>query len=440
VTGWLIFGLCLALLAVGEYLFVVIGIATVLCVAFVQTGGVQTGIASDLFSAVDKEVLLAIPFFIVAGGLITRGQIAARLVELAKALLGWIPGGLALTAVLACMFFAAISGSSPVTLIAIGSMLYPSMIKEGYPERFNIGLLSTGGTLGIIIPPSIPMIVYAIMVGESLKGIDSEVEMTKLSVTNLFIAGVGPGLLLGGLLMVYAFLTCFRMNLPRMPFSLRSVGVALYRGIWALLLPVVILGGIYLGYFTATESAAAAVVYALFVELVFHRELKLRQVPDVLLEAAELMGQLFPILVLAYSFNLFLTFESVPEAAAEWLQGVVSSKVSFLILANLFLLVVGCLMDIMSAILIFAPLLAPMVAQYGIDPVHFGIIFIVNLEIGYLTPPMGINLFVASGLFKKPLIEVVKAVFPFIMLYLLGLALVTYFPWISLALVHAMGK
>lgn len=439
-TGWLIFGGALLLLACGEYLFVVLGIATLLCVQCIGDGK-TIGVAADLFRAVNKEVLLAIPFFIVAGGLITRGKIAERLVDLARALIGWIPGGLALSAVLACMFFAAISGSSPVTLIAIGSMLYPSMLKEGYSERFSMGILSSGGTLGIIIPPSIPMIVYSIMVTDSLKNIGaSGAQVSRLSVTNLFIAGVGPGLLLGGLLLAYAFFYSLRVRAPRMEFSLRRLGSALYRGTWALLLPVVILGGIYGGYFTATESAAVAVVYALLVELLIHRELKWRDVPAVLVEAAELMGQLFPILVLAYAFNMFLTFEEIPQAAAEKLAELVTSRTGFLVLVNLFLLVVGCVMDIMSAILIFAPLLAPMVASYEIDPVHFGIIFIVNLEIGYLTPPMGINLFVASGLFKKPLTEVVRAVLPFILLFLVGLGLITWCPDISLALVRAMAK
>ncbi len=442
-TGWLIALLGLLLLASGEYLFVVIGIATACCVWFLGDQIMQ-GIASDVFNSVNKEVLLAIPFFIVAGGIVTKGKIAQRLVDLAKAMIGWIPGGLALTAVLACMFFAAISGSSPVTLIAIGSMLFPAMVKEGYSERFSMGVLSTGGTLGIIIPPSIPMIVYSIMVSDSLKRLEDLGEevgaMHSASVTNLFIAGVIPGLLLGGLLAAYAMLYGIRSGAGRIPFSMKVLGRAFYQGIWALLLPVLILGGIYGGYFTATESAAVAVVYALFVELVFHRELKIRQIPDILVEAAELMGQLFPILVLAAAFNMFLTMEEIPQSAAERLSELVTSKVGFLILVNIFLFIVGCVMDIMSAILIFAPLLAPMIARFGIDPVHFGIIFIVNLEIGYLTPPMGINLFVASGLFKKPITEVMRAILPFVGLLLLGLGLITYFPQISLFLVDVMIK
>jgi C4-dicarboxylate transporter DctM subunit len=380
-------------------------------------------IMSDIYNGADKEILLAIPLFILAGNLMTHGSIARRLISIGKAFTAPIPAGLAVAGVFSCGIFAAISGSSPVTLIAIGGIMYPALRQAGYNQNLAMGLLSAGGTLGIIIPPSIPMIIYAIMIG--------------VSVIDLFVAGIGPGLLLLTGLMVYAMIRGWSM--PRGKWQLSEMGASLKEGILALLMPVIILGGIYTGFFTATESAAIAVFYAIIVEVLVHRELPLKKIPVVLSESAEMLGTLFLILLIAVSLNKFMTEEQLPQRMVEALSALISSKLTFLIGVNILLLIVGMFMDIMSAILVLAPLLAPMATHFGINPVHFGIIMIVNLEIGYLTPPVGINLFVASTIFKAPLGEIVKAVFPIIFVFLTCLGIITAVPELSLFAVKDAG-
>jgi C4-dicarboxylate transporter DctM subunit len=413
----------LACLVLGAPLFAALAVATLACVHFLGDGFL-TEVVADMFNAVNKDVLLAIPFFVVAGQLMTEGSIARRIIAVARAWLGWMPAGLSAAAVAACVFFAAISGSSPVTLIAIGSVLFPALVKDGYDEKYSLGLLASAGSLGILIPPSIPMILYAVAV--------STPEMP-VGVGDLFLAGVMPGLLIAGALAAYGMATQGRKT-PRIPFRMEEALAALRQGVWSLLLPVIILGGIYSGFCTATEAAAISVVYALSVELAVHRELELRKVPGVFVEGALGMGTLFLVIVLAMALNQFLALEQAPQKLAEGMKGAVASALAFAILVNVFLLAVGCVMDILSAILILAPILAPMAAAYGFHPVHFGILFIVNLEIGYLTPPIGLNLFVASSVFKKPLERVIVACVPFILIMLVCLGLITGIPAISLGL------
>ena len=443
--AWMIVVCAILLLLVGSPLFVVIGVAATLCVLLLE-GRDLSFIVKDIYKATDKEVLLAIPFFVMAGAIMTEGSIARRLIEMAKALIGWFPGGLAMAGVLSCMVFAAISGSSPVTVIAIGSIMVPALIDAGYEERFSLGLLTSAGSLGILIPPSIPMIIYGVVCFTD-PSIKSAATGAAPTVKDLFVAGIGPGLFIGGLLMLWAV---FRERDKVLPIeeTLHDLPRAFTEGIWAAGLPILIIGGIYSGLFTATEAAAVSVVYALAVEFVIHPALNLRkrgkeplfelsplELPRVFRDSSVVMGSLLLIIVLAITFNQFLVFQEVPNMAADWVKGHVDSKLSFLILVNLFLLLLGCMMDIMSAILIVAPLLAPIaVSRYGIDPVHFGIIFIVNLEIGYLTPPLGLNLFVASSVFDKPIVQVIRSVLPFTLLMLVALAVVAWFPGISLFL------
>lgn len=414
-------------IVIGTPLFVVLTIITIGSIYLIGDG-MLTEIIADMFNAVNKDILLAIPFFLVAGQFMTHGSIARRLIDLAKATVGWMHGGLAITAIIACLFFAAISGSSPVTVIAIGSMMYPMLVKENYKENFSLGLLTSAGSLGILIPPSIPMIIYAIVVSTPTHII---------SVADLFIAGVGPGLLIGLLLMIYAY---FRHsdgdNETRIPFSFENFKVALKNGILALLLPLIILGGIYSGFFTPTEAAAVAVVYAFLVEVFIHKDLRIKQIPDIFIQSTSMMGTLFLIIVVAIGFNQFLALERIPYQAAVLMQEFVNSPLMFLLIVNLFLLILGCFMDIMSAILIVAPILGPMAIEFGIDPIHFAIIFIVNMEIGYLTPPMGLNLFVASSIFNKSIGEVVKSTLPFTLIMIFALILITNIPQISLFLVN----
>ncbi|MCC5813836.1 MAG: TRAP transporter large permease [Leptospira sp.] len=407
--------LLVLLVLLGQPLFVIMGSVTAYCFMFLGEG-TFSGMIEDMYYAADKEILLAIPLFILAGNIMTYGSIAQRLINMGKAYTAAIPSGLAISGVFACAIFAAISGSSPVTLIAIGGIMYPALRKANYPKSFSMGLLASGGTLGIIIPPSIPMIIYAIMVG--------------VSVTDLFKAGIGPGILLVTLLIIYSMYKGW--NMPREKFSVKEVLVSTRKGILALLMPIIILGGIYSGFFTATESAAVAVVYALLVELAIHRELKFGKLPTIFVESAEMLGSLLLILLLAVSLNKFLTIEQVPQNMVEWMTGFISSPITFIIGVNILLLIVGFFMDIMSAILVLAPLLAPMAASYGINPIHFGIIMIVNLEIGYITPPVGINLFVAQGIFKESLADVIKSVIPIIGIFLVALMLISFIPQIAL--------
>ncbi|MDX1958134.1 MAG: TRAP transporter large permease subunit [Leptospiraceae bacterium] len=414
--------LLMLLILFGQPLFVIMGAVTAYSFFFMGDGNIK-GIIEDVFYAADKEILLAIPLFILAGNLMTHGSIARRLIRLGSSLTAPIPSGLAVAAVISCGIFAAISGSSPVTLIAIGGIMYPALKKAGYNQNFAMGILSSGGTLGIIIPPSIPMIIYAIMVG--------------VSVMDLFIAGVGPGLLLLTALIIYSIVKGW--NMPRGKWDGKEILTSIKEGILALLMPGVILGGIYTGFFTATESAAIAVLYAIIIEVFVHRDLSIKKIPTILTESAEMLGTLFLILLLAVSLNKFMTFEHIPQTLVEKLSELISSKITFLLGVNILLLIVGCVMDIMSAILVLAPLLAPMAVHYGINPIHFGIIMIVNLEIGYITPPVGVNLFVASSIFREPLGKVIKSVMPLVLIFIVCLGIVTSFPQLSLSLVKDGG-
>ena len=435
-----------ACILLAEPLFVLMGAVSgwlLLNTEEVTSFGQLISIVEETRELSDKVELLAIPFFVISGALMSEGDIARRLVGVARAFFAPVPGGLAVAAVAACVFFAAISGSSPVTVIAIGSIMYPTMLREQYDPRFSAGLMTTAGSLGILIPPSIPMIVYAIcdpnglddppryaIAADPLKGLD---------ISHLFLAGVGPGLLIGAILGGFAIYTGWRAKLPTSPFVVGEALRAIRDGFWALMLPVLILGGIYGGLFTPTEAAAVSVIYALVVEVGIHRSLKISAIPRIIGESTVLIGSLLIIMALAQGFNKYLADEGIALQAAEWLTSYELSPVGFLLMVNVLLLIVGCFMDILSAIFILVPLLSPMAYQLGIHPMHLAIVFIVNLEIGYLTPPLGLNLFVASTIFQKSLGEVIKSVIPFIFLMLFGLGLITYFPVISLGPVSAFN-
>jgi len=417
--GLLILGLVVLCLGLRQPLLVILlGVAAV--VHLVWGRGQLDYIVEDMWISLDKELILSIPMFVLCGGVMTKGSTARRLIDIAAALTSHLPGGLAVACVISCGIFAAISGSSIVTMLAIGSVMYPAMRQANYSNRFSLGLVMAGGTLGIIIPPSIPLILYGLV--------------TETSITDLFMAGVGPGLLL---LLVFALYSMWvNRSVSRPGFDAGKLLLACRRGIWALLMPVILLGGIYSGYFSAIEAAAVSLVYALFIEVFVHREMKLRDFYGVVLDASKLGGTLFPLLAIALSLNLVLTEHRVPTMMVEYVQGLISSPLVFMLLVNVLLLVVGCLMTTGEAILILAPLLAPLAAAYGYDKVIFGIIMIVNLEIGFLTPPVGLNLLVAMSTFKQKFGELVVAALPFIVLMLGCLALIAWQPWISMALVR----
>jgi len=402
-----------------QNLIVVLGIAT--AYAYWAFGdGVVSNIVVDAWDAANKDILLSIPLFILAGNIMSKGGMASRLIDLMKALTAPIPGGLAIATILSCAGFAAVSGSGTVTLLAIGTLMYPALINAGYPRSFALGALCAAGTLGIVVPPSIPLILYGIM--------------TQTSIGDLFIAGIGPALLLTMLMLGYAMMQNFshREGSWKIGYIFKSIK----NGIWALLMPIIILGGIYTGYFTATESAAVAVVYAIIVETFIHKEMKWGVLFEVISETTKLLGSLFPVLMIALSLNVFLTYEEVPQNLVSWLSQRIDNPITALLSINLFLLIIGCIVDIGSAILILAPMLGPIAISQGIDPIHFGIIMVMNLEIGYLTPPLGLNLIVAMGVFKEKFWTVCKSTIPFLIIMLTGLMLVSFIPKIALFMVE----
>jgi C4-dicarboxylate transporter DctM subunit len=411
--------LVLAMFALRQNLIVVLGVATGY-VYIVFGDGMVSNIVVDAWEAANKEILLSIPLYILAGNIMSRGVMAARLIRMMRAVSGPIPAGLAIAAILSCALFAAVSGSGTVTLLAVGAVMYPALVDAGYPKSFAIGALCAAGTLGIIVPPSIPLILYGVM--------------TQTSIADLFIAGVGPASVLILLMGTYAILRNRQIRTGR--WQIREIGDAFRQGVWALMMPVLILGGIYSGYFTATESAAVAVVYAIGVEVLIYREMGFSDLYDVIGQTTKLLGSLFPVLMLALSLNVFLAYQQVPEMLIGALGPYIESRAGFLIGMNLFLLAVGCVMDIGSAILILVPIVQPLAAAQGIDPVHFGIITVVNLEIGYLTPPLGLNLIVAMTVFRTDFWTICRAVLPFLALMLLGLLTVSFWPGLSLFLIR----
>jgi C4-dicarboxylate transporter DctM subunit len=417
VSALLLVAIALGLLALRQYIVIVL--AVVVAYVYVVWGdGRLDNIVLDGWDALNQDVLLPIPLYMLAGAIMAEGAIAERLIRVMRALAGPIPGGLAVATCLSCGLFAAIVGSSTVTLLAVGSIMYPALQQAGYSKSFSIGLICAGATLGIIIPPSIPLILYGVM--------------TATSIADLFLAGVGPGLLLMGIFTVYSIATNWQRRTGR--WELRELLGSLRDGIWAILMPVLILGGIYSGQFTATESAAVAVVYALIIELFVYRKLDLRGVLRVSTETTRLLGGLFPVLMMALALNKFLTFEQVPARIVEMLSIWLDGPTEFLVMTNLLLLLVGCIMDIGSAILILAPILQPVAEAQGMHPVHFGIMMTVNLEIGYLTPPLGLNIIVAMTAFRENFWFICRAVLPFIGLMLLGLVVVASWPDLSLFL------
>ncbi len=426
--GGIVVGVLLACAALGVPLFALIGFVTIACTAFLSEGGVSS--ADDLVPLMervnelgDNEGLLAVPLFMFSGSIMARGEISRRLIEFSQAVIGWMPGGLAVSAVLACMLFAAISGSSPATVVAIGGMMAPTLIHHGYSERFSHGLLTSSGSLGILIPPSIPMILYPLI--NQRDGIETSA---------LFASGIGPGLLIGAILAAFCVFHGLRDKAERQAFRLATLGRATVDGFWSLLFPITILGGIWSGFFTVVEAAGFSVVYAVVVETVIHRVLALEDIPKIAKETGVILGSLLVIMVSALAFSEFLHLNRVPDAAVAWIRSMDLPPVVFLLIVNLLLLAVGMLMDILSAMFLFVPLLAPIAATMGVDPMHFGIIFIVNLEIGYLTPPVGLNLFVASTLWGKGIGHMVRSVGPFIALMMVGLAVITYVPEVSVGL------
>ncbi len=429
--GFIILACALILIGLGVPLYVLIGAIVFLCYAvipeYVDAFGdnftANFDRTGEMIDLIDTPELVAIPFFMVAGAIMGRGLIARKLIGTATAWLGWLPGGLGIAAIFACAFFAAISGSSPVTVVTIGSVMIPALKGAGYSNTHSYGLVTSAGGLGIIIPPSIPMVVYSIYASNS--GVPVKVE-------ELFMAGLLPGLFIAVVLALFTGIGARKT--ARTPFDLKKAVAATSDSIWALFLPFFILGGIYLGVFNAVESAAMSVVLALVIEIFIHRSMKLADITSLISDNALLMGAILLIITTATGFSSFVEDRQLPEHLGEWLRSVELSPLTFVLVLNLMLLVVGFFLDVISAIVLFVPLIVPLAAGLGFDPLHIGIIFIVNLEIGYLTPPIGLNLFVATSYFKQPFGLIVKAVMPFVCVMLASLLVLTYVPAISAGL------
>jgi len=417
-TGLVIFGLLCALMLTGMPISISLGL-TVLTFLFAMTQVPLESVALKLFTGIEKFEIMAIPFFILAGNFLTHGGVAKRMIRFATSMVGHWHGGLALGGVLACALFAAVSGSSPATVVAIGSILLPAMVKQGYPKRFGVGVIGTAGALGILIPPSIVMVIYAVS--------------TNSSIGKLFIAGIIPGLLLAALLMFVTWAVAKKRNYPRMPkASLAEMFAAFRESVWGLALVVVVIGGIYSGIFTPTEAAAMSAAYAFFVSVYVYKDLTLKQVPKVLLDSANLSAMILYIITNAVLFSFLLTSEQIPQNLAAWINEMGLSPWMFLMVVNVLLLIAGNFMEPSSILLITAPILFPVAMKLGIDPIHLGIVMTVNMEIGMITPPVGLNLYVASGIANMGLTEVTKACAPWILVMLAFLLLITYVPIISL--------
>ena len=420
----------LLFIVLGAPLFAIVGVATTLCLAFFTDFNQFSDLKiliQHIENLATKQEFLAIPLFMASGAIMTAGGIAKRLIELMEAMFGWLPGGLAISAVAACMFFAAISGSSPVTLIAVGSMMVPALVKAKYPENFSIGLITTAGSLGCLVPPSISMLIYAISVSGS----------SSVDPSDMFLAGLIPAFMIAGMLAIYSMWIGYREEkkgiIVRAPFSLSKLKEKFRDGVWSVFLPVLVLGGIYGGFYTPSQAGAVAVAYSLFVTMWIYRELTLGKIMNALKESASLMGALLPIIVLAFGLNDFLALIDVQEKLMAWIRDLNPSPAQFMLIVNVVLIFLGALMDSISATLIFAPMLAPIASElFGIHPIHFGIVFVVNMEIGYLMPPVATNLFVASAVFKKPFGQVTKAVMPTLGLTCLALVLIMFMPTFSL--------
>jgi C4-dicarboxylate transporter, DctM subunit len=421
----LIFGILLALMLTGMPISIALGL-TVLSFMFTMTQVPIESVGLKLFTGLDNFSIMAIPFFILAGTFLTRGGVARRMIAFTSSLIGHWPGGLGLAGVAASALFAAVSGSSVATVVAIGSIILPAMVEQGYPKRFGAGVITTSGALGILLPPSVILVLFGVS--------------TNTSIGALFMAGVMPGLLLAALMIGLTLIMAWRRGYPRMP---RSTWLQRWRAfresIWGLALIVIVMGGIYGGIFTPTEAAAVAAVYAFVIAVFVYRDLRLRDVPKVLLSAANTSAMLLYIITNAVLFSFMMTNEHIPQSMAAWIVSQHFNVWTFLLVVNIVLLAAGNVMEPTSILLIMAPILFPIATSLGVDPIHFGILMAVNMEVGLCHPPVGLNLYVASGIARMGISELTVAVMPWLVVMLMFLALISYVPAISIWLPHRLG-
>ncbi len=413
----IVFSILLALLAIlGAPLFAVIAAS-----AMIGFHGQETdlmAIAVEIQTIASMKFLSAIPLFTFAGYLLSESNAPKRLVRLTGALFGWMPGGLALVCLAACAFFTAFTGASGVTIIALGAILYPALKQDGYGDKFNLGLVTSAGSLGLLFAPSLPLILYGVI--------------AKVSIENLFLAGILPGLLMLLMLSGYSIWVNRGIRKPMSSFSIKEVGAALRESLWELPLPIVVLGGIYSGFFAVSEAAAVTALYVVIVEVLILREISLKELPGIMRSSMVLVGGILIILGVSVASTSYMIDADIPQKLFEIVQSMVSSPTSFLILLLLFLLLLGAILDIFSAIVLVVPLILPVAAGYDINEVHLGIVFLAAMQLGYLTPPVGLNLFIASYRFEKPIMQVYSATFPFLIILMLSVILITFLPQLSL--------
>ena len=411
--------IAVALLLIGTPIFVVISGLTLYL--FFDSQIDISAIIIEMHRMATTPVLVAIPLFTFAGYLLSESGAPKRIIRLSNALMGWLPGGLSVIALVTCAVFTALTGATGLTIIALGGILLPAMKQGRYSDNFSLGLLTTSGTLGLLFPPSLPLIIYAIV--------------AKVRIDHLFIAGILPGILLVILLSAFSVYRSVRTDVPQTKFKFNEMGIAIKETLWEIPLPVVVLGGIYSGYFAVSEAAAITAVYVLLVEVVIYRDIRLRQLPEIMKKSMVLVGGLLIILGAAMGLTNYLIDAEIPMQLLDFFKAHIENPILFLVVLNIFLLAVGCTMGIFSALVVVVPLFTPLAEAYGIDPIHLGIIFLANLEIGASIPPLGINLFIASMRFDKPVLQLYVASLPFIAILLLALAIITYLPWLSLVLI-----
>ncbi|QYZ66817.1 MAG: C4-dicarboxylate ABC transporter [Gammaproteobacteria bacterium (ex Lamellibrachia satsuma)] len=407
----------------GAPLFAVIGASAL--IGFHQSEIDLSVVAIEFYRIAEMPVLLAIPLFTFAGYLLSESNAPHRLVRVTQTLLGWMPGGLAFVALIACALFTAFTGASGVTIVALGALLYPALTEAGYRQNFSLGLVTTSGSLGLLFAPALPLILYAV-VAQQL-GIGGSI-----TVDDMFLAGILPGLLM--LLILVAWSLWSSRGVKLTPYSKTEALSAIREAAWEIPLPIIVLGGIYSGYFAISEAAAVTAFYVLVVEVFIHREISLRRLPQVMREAMLLVGGILVILGMSLASTNYMIDQEIPTQLFDWIRARVSDPLTFLMLLNLFLLVLGTMLDIFSALVLMVPLLLPVALQYGIDPVHLGIIFLANMQIGYFTPPVGMNLFIASYRFDKPVTQIYRATLPWFFLLFGAVLIITYWPSLSLAL------
>jgi C4-dicarboxylate transporter, DctM subunit len=416
--------LILILLAIlGTPLFVVI--LAVAMLGFHYQGVNLSVIAIEIFRIADTPVLLALPLFTFAGYLLGESRTSQRLVRLTRAFLGWMPGGLAIVAFVACAFFTAFTGASGVTIVALGALLYPALTEAGYRDKFSIGLVTSSGSLGLLLPPSLPLILYGIIAQQMDIG-------ANVAISDLFLAGILPALLMVVMLSLWSLWENRRNPMPLNSFSAKEAVAALREAVWEIPLPVFVLGGIYGGFFAISEAAAVTAMYVIVVEVFIYKEIKLSQLPSIMRESMVMVGGILLILGVALASTNFLIDAEVPTHLFNLIQAHVTSKIVFLIFLNILLLILGAILDVFSALVIMIPIILPVAVNYGIDPVHLGIIFLANMQIGYFTPPVGMNLFIASYRFNKPITELYQAAIPFMIVLLIAVLIITYWPALSL--------